>query len=98
MYVVRMTEAKHTTADGTMWDKDGYRVESPPKFEVHENGFVYHTYDHKECAEDQAKELNILDGLTEAVQDLITSEAEMTGIRASVLQKHVAAVLTDSLY
>ena len=85
MYVVRQVMTDSPTYD-------------PPKFEVHEDGFVFDRYDHEECAEDQAKELNILDGLTEVIKELIITEADNSGIDASVLQEHVAGVLTDSLH
>ena len=67
----------------------------PPKFEVHEDGLVFHAYDHKECAEDQAKELNILDGLTEEVNDLIINTAGDAGMDVTALRRHVAQAMAD---
>tara|TARA_Y100000310_G_scaffold324168_1_gene385690 strand:+ start:1351 stop:1617 length:267 start_codon:yes stop_codon:yes gene_type:complete len=71
------------------------KVIDPPKFQVHEDGFVFHTYDHKECAEDQAKELNILDGLTEEVNDLIINKAGDAGMDVTALRRHVAQAMAD---
>ena len=76
----------------------------PPKFEVvdiHPRGdIVYDKYDDEECAEDKAKELNILEDIQGRYEDevqlaqmamraWVDREALDAGIDVTVLEEHV---------
>ena len=89
MYVVRQVMTDIPTYD-------------PPKFEVveDEREFVYDKYDDEKCAEDKAKELNILEDIQGryeeevqlaqmAMRAWVNREALDAGIDVTVLEEHV---------